>query len=63
MGPDDLAAARADVMERAITIEGLLDAIISQQYLGRVTKTFLFEVLYDEYFNFGLKAKIYSEDE
>ena len=61
MAPDDLAAARADVIERAITIEGLLDAIISQQYLGRVTKRFLFEVLYDEYFNFGLKARIYSK--
>jgi hypothetical protein len=26
-----------------------------------VTKKFLFEVLYDEYFNFGLKVKIFSK--
>jgi hypothetical protein len=61
MTPEDLSEARANVIERAINIETLLDAIISQHYIGRVTRKFLFEVLYDEYFNFGLKVKIFSQ--
>src|ERR1700736_1318213 len=61
MDSQELAAARANVIERAINIESLLDVIISQHYLGKVTKKFLFEVLYDEYFNFGLKSKIFGK--
>jgi hypothetical protein len=61
MDGDELANARAEVITRAINVEGLLDAIISQQYLGKVSKGFLFEVLYDEYFSFGLKVKIFSK--
>jgi hypothetical protein len=61
MEPRELSEARATVIERAINVEGLLDVIISQHYLGRVTKSFLFDVLYDEYFSFGLKVKIFGK--
>ena len=61
MNPKELAEARAIVIERAINVETMLDAIISQHYIGKVTKNFVFEVLYDEYFNFGIKAKIFSK--
>lgn len=49
---------RAEVIEKTINIELLMSAVISQHYLGRVVKTFLLEVLYDEYFSFALKRRI-----
>jgi hypothetical protein len=61
MTPEELGEARANVIERAIYIETWLDLIISQYYLGRVSGKFLSEVLYDEWFNFGLKVKIFSK--
>jgi hypothetical protein len=39
-------------------MEMLVNAIISQHYLKKVVDAFLLEVLYDEYFNFGLKINI-----
>jgi len=49
---------RSEVIERFINIEWLLNAIITQHYFKRMVSSFLFEVLYDEYFNFGLKRRI-----
>jgi len=61
MTAEELAEARANVIERAIHIESMLDAIISQHYLSHVSQKFLFEVLYDEWFSFGFKVKIFSK--
>ena len=49
---------RSEVIERFINIEWLINAIITQHYFKRIVSSFLFEVLYDEYFNFGLKRRI-----
>ena len=49
---------RAQVIERTINIEWLMNAIICQHYFSRVVKPFLLEVLYDEYFSFALKRRI-----
>lgn len=49
---------RSEVIERFINIEWILNAIITQHYFKRIFAPFLFEVLYDEYFNFGLKRRI-----
>ena len=46
MNPKELAESRAIVIERAINVETMLDAIISQHYIGKVTKNFVFEVEY-----------------
>jgi hypothetical protein len=61
MTPEELAEASADVLARVIDIETMLDVIISQHYLGKVSRKFLYEVLYDEWFTFGLKVKIFSK--
>ena len=49
---------RSEVIERFINIEWIINAIICQHYFKRVLKPFLLEVLYDEYFSFGLKRRI-----
>jgi len=49
---------RSEVIERFINVEWLINAIITQHYFKRMVSSFLFEVLYDEYFNFGLKRRI-----
>ena len=49
---------RSEVIERFINVGWLLNAIITQHYFKRIVSSFLFEVLYDEYFNFGLKRRI-----
>lgn len=53
-----ISGYRAAVIERAINIEWIICAIICQHYLGKVTRQFLLEVLYDEYFSFALKRRI-----
>ena len=59
MTKDDIISQnRAEVIESAINVEWLMNAIICQHYFKRVTKDFLLEVLYDEYFSFGLKRRI-----
>jgi hypothetical protein len=58
MEPEKLSKCRAEVIERFINIEFLLNAIISQAYFGKVSRQFLLEVLYDEYFSFALKRKV-----
>lgn len=49
---------RSEVIERTINVEWLINAIISQHYFKRVVRPFLLEVLYDEYFSFGLRRRI-----
>ena len=53
-----LTKYRAEVIERFINIETLMNAVISQHYFKRVLLPFYLEVLYDEYFSFGLKRRI-----
>lgn len=45
-------------MEKFINCEWIVNVIISQHYFKKANGPFMFEVLYDEYFNFGLKRKI-----
>ena len=58
MDKDTLSKYRSEVIERFINIETIIDAIICQHYFKRVLMPFLLEVLYDEYFSFGLKRRI-----
>ena len=55
---NELSKWRAEVIERAINVEWLINAIICQNYLKKTFKNFLLEVLYDEYFSFALKRRI-----
>ena len=55
---DVLSKYRAEVIERFINMEWLINAIICQHYFKRVLMPFLLEVLYDEYFSFALKRRI-----
>ena len=58
MDKETLSKYRAEVIERFINIETLIDAIICQHYFKRMLISFYLEVLYDEYFSFGLKRRI-----
>lgn len=58
MGKDSISRYRADVIERFINIETIINAIICQHYFKKVIISFYLEVLYDEYFSFGLKRRI-----
>jgi len=58
MDKDELSKYRAEVIERFTNIETLLDAIICQHYFKKMLMSFYLEVLYDEYFSFGLKRRI-----
>ncbi len=58
MDKDKLSKYRAEVIERFVNVEWIINAIISQHYFKRVVMPFLLEVLYDEYFTFGLKRRI-----
>ena len=49
---------RAEVIEKFINVETIINAIISQHYLKRLVMPFLLEVLYDEYFSFALRRRI-----
>jgi len=55
---DELSKWRAEVIERFINVEWLINAIICQHYLEKTFTNFLLEVLYDEYFSFALKRRI-----
>jgi hypothetical protein len=57
---DKLSKYRAEVIERFINIETIIDAIICQHYFkkGGMVINFYLEVLYDEYFSFALKRRI-----
>ncbi len=54
----DVSKYRAEVIEKFIGLEMMINAIICQHYLGRLNKKFLLEVLYDEYFSFALKRRV-----
>ena len=58
MDNETLSKYRAEVIERFINIEWIINAIISQHYFKRVILPFLLEVLYDEYFSFALKRRV-----
>lgn len=49
---------RSEVIERSINIEWIMNAIISQHYLGKVMARFTLEFLCDEYCSFGLKRRV-----
>lgn len=53
-----LSEYRAIVIEKFINIESIINMIICQHYFKRIIGAFYFEVLYDEYFTFGLKRRI-----
>lgn len=54
----DISIYRSIVIEKSINIEMLINFIISQKYIGKCKKDFLFDVLYDPCFTFGLKINI-----
>ena len=56
-----LPTLRAEVIQELIGLEALVDCVISVHYLGKISKAFYNEVLYDEYFSFGLKVRILSK--
>jgi hypothetical protein len=58
MSREILTKYRTKVIEDFIKLEGYGNTIISQYYLGRVSKDFFWEVLQDELFNFGLRSNI-----
>jgi hypothetical protein len=58
MDKDKLSKYRAEVIEKFITIETLIDSIICQHYFKKMLMNFWLEVLYDEYFSFHLKRRI-----
>ena len=58
MSGDISSKYRSEVIERAINIEWLMAAVISQHYFKFPNAPFLFEVLYDEQFSFSLKRRI-----
>ena len=56
-----LKEKRGDIVEKFINIENLVSLIISRHYVpikDGISTKFTSEVLFDEYFNFGLKVKI-----
>jgi hypothetical protein len=55
---NEISKYRAEVIERAINIEWIINAIISQHYFKYVNINFLFEVLYDQNITFALKRNI-----
>jgi hypothetical protein len=54
----DLKEKRGEIIEKFINIESMMNAIISQHYFKKVVRQFYLEVLYDEYFSFGLRRRI-----
>ena len=58
MDNETLSKYRAEVIERFINIETLIDSIICQYYFKKMLINFYLEVLYDEYFSFALKRRI-----
>ena len=58
MDKDELSKYRAEVIERFINIEWIINGIISQNYFKRVIYSFVLEVLYDPSFSFALRRNI-----
>ncbi|MEP6879876.1 MAG: hypothetical protein ABI865_13615 [Nitrosospira sp.] len=55
---DSLSTMRADVIEKFLEIENLVNALISHHYFGFLHGSFLFNFLYDEYCSFALKRNV-----
>ena len=53
-----VSQARAEVIEKFINLEWLINLIISQHYFGKVYRPFILEVLYDENCSFILRRRI-----
>jgi len=58
MDKETLSKYRAEIIGRFINVEWMINAIICQHYLKKVRKSFMLEVLYDEYFSFALRRRI-----
>jgi len=58
MNDKSLSNVRAEVIEKSINMEWIINAIISQHYFKKVFLPFVTEVLYDEYCSFALKRRI-----
>ena len=58
MDKDKLSKYRAEVIERFINIEWIINAVICQHYFKRVILPFALEVLYDPSFSFALRRNI-----
>ncbi len=61
MEENKLSEFRAIVIEKFINVEAILNAIICQHYFKKVNANFYLEVLYDEYFTFNLKLRIFEK--
>jgi hypothetical protein len=61
MGNEVLSKKRSEVIEKSINLENIINAIISQHYFKKVVISFYLEVLYDEYFSFGLRRRILTK--
>jgi len=55
---DKGSAYRSEVIEGFILLEAIVDCFINTHYMGKPSMAFHEEVLYDEYFSFGLKVRI-----
>lgn len=55
---DKVSAYRSEVIEGFILLEAIVDCFINTHYMGKPSMAFHQEVLYDEYFSFGLKVRI-----
>lgn len=58
MSEETLRSYRNEIIERCISLELLMSGIISYHYFGKISMSFLLEVLYDENCSFGFKRKI-----
>lgn len=58
MSNEGISKLRSAVIEDFIGLEALVDCVIGVHYLGKLSLAFYHEVLYDEYFSFGLKVRI-----
>ena len=55
---ENISKYRSEVIEKFINIEWIINMIISFHYFGVLKENFSYDVLYDEYFSFGLKRRI-----
>ncbi len=58
METPNLSQQRAEVIEKFINLEWIINAIISQHYFGKVRIDFILQVLYDERCSFSLKREV-----
>lgn len=58
MDEKTLTKYRGEVIKRFINIEAIVNLIIAQRYFRKPPGSFILEVLFDEYFSFGLKRRI-----